>query len=110
MAVSLTTTQQVSGQVQPVDRHGNPAKVEPGSVQYEVTNQDVAVIEEDPADETKFVLKAKGVGVAELRVYADADLGEGVKAIETFAAVEVLPESAVGFGISFGTPEEQPTT
>jgi hypothetical protein len=110
MAVTLTTAQQVSGQVNPVDRSGKPAKVEAGSVQYEiVSGTDVAVIEEDPSDETKFTLKALAPGVAELRVYADADLCEGVESIETFAAIEVLPEKAVGFGVTFGTPEDQPT-
>lgn len=111
MAVTLTTTQQVSGQVKPVDRNGKPAQVQDGSVAYEVANAEgeepIILVEEDPNDETKFTVKALRPGVAQLKVSADADLGEGVETIETFAAVEVIPEKAVGFGVEFGTPEDQ---
>lgn len=109
MAVSLKTTQQVRGTVQPVDRLGNAAPVQEGTVEYTSSNPDVFVVEEDPENETAFKVVAKGVGTGELRVTADADLGEGVETIETFAAVEVFPESAVGFGLQFGQPEDQPT-
>lgn len=110
MALTLTTVQQVKGQVNPVDRQGNPAKVEAGTVNYSSSDESVAVVEEDPDDETKFTVIAKGVGVAQITAEADADLGEGVKTISTFAAVEVLPEGAVGFGFTFAEPEDQPAT
>lgn len=108
MAVTLTTAQQVRGTVQPVDRQGKPASVETGSVSYVSSNPDVCTVDEDPDDETKFTVVAHAPGVAQISVIADADLGEGVTTISTFAAVEVLPEGAVGFGIQFGPPEDQP--
>lgn len=108
MALTMTTTQQATGQVQPVDSKGNAAQVEAGSVDYSIDDPDLVEVIEDPDDETKFTLKAKGkVGVGQFRVTADADLGEGVKSIETFAAIEILPAGAVGFGIQFGEPVEQ---
>lgn len=108
MAATLTKAQQVSGQVNPVDRQGNPAPVQAGTVEFSSSDENVFVVEEDPDDETKFKVIAKGVGVAQLSVKADADLGDGVTTIETFAAVEVFPEAAVGFGLTFGQPEDQP--
>lgn len=105
--LQLTTLQQAAGQVNPVDRKGNPAQVEAGTVEFSIDNEDVATVEEDPNDETKFIVKAKGPGVATLTVSADADLGDGVQRIETFSAIEVIPEGAVGFGLTFSAPEDQ---
>lgn len=109
MALTMTSTQQASGQVQPIDSKGNPAKVEAGTVEYEIGDPALVEVIEDEADETKFTVKALGpVGVTQLTIRADADLGEGVKSIETFAAIEITPAGAVGFGIAFNAPEEQP--
>lgn len=108
MALTMTSTQQATGQVAPVDIKGNPAQVEAGTVEYSVDNPDLVDVIEDPDDETKFTVVAKGpVGVTQLTIRADADLGEGVKSIETFAAIEITPAGAVGFGVTFGTPTEQ---
>lgn len=110
MALTMTATQQASGQVQPVDSKGNNAPVQAGTVEYEVADSALVEVIEDENDETKFTVKALGpVGVTQLTIRADADLDEtGVKTIETFAAIEILPAGAVGFGVTFGTPEEQP--
>lgn len=108
MAATLTINQQVSGQVTPVDRKGNPAQVEKDSVRYTSSDDSVVIVVEDTDDETKFKVVATGVGTCQVTVSADADLGEGVEDISAFAAVEVFPEKAVGFGIAFGTPEDKP--
>jgi len=110
MAVTLTTTQFVEGTLQPVDSKGRPAQVDENSVEFMSSNPDVFVVEEDPNDQLKVKVIAVGEGVAELRYTADADLDDGeVVTIEGFTAVEVLPAMAIGFGISFGTPQEQPS-
>lgn len=109
MAVSLTSTQFVEGTLQPVDSKGRPAQVDENSVEYTSSNPDVFVVEEDPNDQLKVRITAVGEGVAELRYSADADLDDGeTVTIEGFTAVEVLPAMAIGFGISFGQPQEQP--
>lgn len=108
MTTVLTATQQVGGQIEPKDRKGNTAKVEAGSVTYSSSNDAVATVEKDESDETKFTVKAKGTGVAQIDISADADLGEGVKTITGFLGVEVTSAEAAGFGVNVGTPEEQP--
>ena len=109
MAVSMTSTQFVEGTLQPVDSKGRPAKVDEDSVEFTSSDTSVFVVEEDPNDQLKVKVTAVGEGVAELRYIADADLDDGeTVTIEGFTAVEVLPALAIGFGISFGTPQEQP--
>lgn len=108
LMINLTTTQQVSGQLQPVNSLGKPAPVETGTVQITSSDENVIAIERNEEDETKFIAVAKGPGVAQINYSADADMGEGVASIAGFTGVEVVPAGAVGFGITFGTPEEQP--
>lgn len=106
--VSLRSTQYVeSGELQAVDRLGNPAEVEPGSVNFSSSDEGVFRIERlDNEKQIKVI--ATGTGVAQLNYSADADLGDGVVTIEGFTGVEVLPAQAVGFsGLSFGEPQEQ---
>lgn len=106
MAVTMTSTQFVDGVLQPVDSKGRPAKVEAGSVKFESSNPEIFSVEQNPENELEVRITALSEGVAELRFSADADLDDGeVVLIEGFAAVEILP--AMGFGISFGTPQEQ---
>lgn len=107
--LSLRSTQfATSGELQAVDRLGNPAEVEPGSVRFVSSNEGVFRAEQDPDNEKVVKVVATGNGVAELHFVADADLGEGVVTIQGFMGVEVLPAQAVGFaGLSFGEPQEQ---
>ena len=106
--LSLRSTQYaVSGELEAVDRLGNPAPVEAGSVNFSSSDEGVFRIERlDNEKQVKVV--AVGAGVAQLNYSADADLGDGVVTIEGFTGVEVLPAQAVGFsGLSFGEPQEQ---
>lgn len=110
MAVSFYPGQSVEGTLQPLDRKGNPANVEAGSVRFTSSDESIFTVESDPTNELKVKLVAVAPGVAQLNYSADADLdlGEGeVRTIEGFAAVEVLPEEAVGFGIQFSEPVDQ---
>lgn len=107
MALTLTTTQFAEATLEPQDRRGRPAPVEAGSVSFTSSDESVFTVEEDPTNELKVKITAVGEGVAQLDYTADADLGEGVVSISGFAAIEVLPASAVGFGVSFGAAQEQ---
>lgn len=107
MAVSMTDTQFVTGQITPTNKKGNPAPVEAGSVKITSSNESVAVVTQDVADQTKFTVTGVAPGVAQIDVSADADLGEGITNITGFLAVEILPAQATGFGITTGTPQEQ---
>lgn len=108
MAVTLTSTQFVEGTLQPVDSKGRPAQVDEGTVEFVSSDPNVFIAEEDPNDQLKVKITAISEGVAELRFSADADLDDGeTVTIEGFMAVEVVPAMAIGFGITFGVPQEQ---
>jgi hypothetical protein len=104
----MTTTQQVKGKLQPVDRLGAPAPVQAGSVSFSSSNETVIVPQKNPDDELEVTVVAKGPGTAELSYSADADLGEGVVTITGKVVFLIQPAQAAGFGIIFGAPEEQP--
>lgn len=105
--VTMKVTQFVEGELQPVDRLGNPAQVEAGTVQFTSSDEAVFVVARDVENELKVKLVATGAGVAQLDYSADADLGEGVVTITGFTGVEISPEQAVGFAVTFGEPQDQ---
>lgn len=108
MTTNLSTTQQVSGQVTPTNSLGNTAQVEAGTVDYSSSDPAIAEVVEDPADETKFTVVAKGAGVATITFTADADLGEGVVTISGELGVDVHEAGATRFGLTLGEVTEQP--
>lgn len=96
----------------PLDKKGNPASVQEGSVSISVTDGS-ATVEPDPADP----FSATIIGVSPTAditkpgaviITADADLGEGVKNITGSEPLIVTGGQAVGFGpASVGTAEDQ---
>lgn len=104
MAIIFKPNQFARVQIQPVDRKGNPAKVQPGSIDYSSPDPSFTV-EEDPNDETILkitsapdaITESKSVDIA---VSADADLGDGVKTINGIITSVLEPEGAAGFGIN----------
>ncbi len=105
MAFELKVSQFMTGTVEAVDRFGNPAVVE----DFKATSSDESVFQvaQNPEDPMEIIVTATGVGVAQLDYSADVDLGEGVKTISGFAAIEVQAEEAVGFKINFTDPQDQ---
>jgi hypothetical protein len=103
MVVVFKPNQTATFQISPTDRKGNPATVEAGSVDYSSPHPSV-IVEEDPTDETKFVVRTAPDAVTEslsvdVKVSADANLGDGVTTIEGTLTVVIEPESAVGFNV-----------
>lgn len=96
----------------PVDKKGQPASVQEGSVSVSITD-DSAHFEPDPdnpfagtviADKPTADPTAPGAIV----ITADADMGEGVRNIQGVEPLIVTGGEAVGFGAaSLGTPEDQ---
>lgn len=105
--LSMTATQFVEGRLNVVDRLGNPAQVEPGSIQIVSNDETVCIIQRIGEDETAFKVVATGDGVTQVDFSADADLGDGVTTITGYTGVEIIPAQAVGFGVTFGEPQEQ---
>ena len=108
LMIGLKVEQNVKVKLQPMDRLGNPATVEPGSVQFESSDPDVFTVIQSPDNELEATVFSSldNPGTAQLDYSADADLGEGVVKISGFSAVEVLPLQAVGFGLNVGEPED----
>jgi hypothetical protein len=104
--LQLTNTQQCPIAVQGVDKKGNPAELD--SVVFTSSDPSVATVDQDPADQTKALVKAVAAGTAQINVTADADLGDGVTEITGALDLAVVAGQAVGFVINTGTPEEQP--
>jgi hypothetical protein len=106
MAVTLTDTQKVSASIQPVDVHGHPALVDGIPVW---TTSDPTLLEVVPSlDGMNAEILASGeIGIGQVIVEADADLGEGVVTLTGILDVTVIGGAAVALEISVGTPEEQ---
>jgi hypothetical protein len=103
MVTIFKANQTAKFQVAPIDRKGNPAKVQAGSVEYNSPDPEV-VVTEDTNDETVFDVTTSATPVTESRtvdveVIADADLGDGVKEIRGILTVVLEPDMAEGFGI-----------
>lgn len=106
MALTAFPQQKTPFILQPVDRKGNPAQVEAGTVVFTVDDPSIAEVQVDPTNELAGTIITKAVGVTQINYSADADLGEGVTTISGFDAIEVKAEQAVGFGITFGPSED----
>lgn len=108
MAATITDTQFIEGTLETVNKKGQPAPVELGSIEYSSSNEAVFTVTENADDEKKFTVTAVGAGTGQLNYSADADLGEGVVTISGFTDIIVTPGQATGFNVTFGTPQEQP--
>jgi len=108
LMIGMKVSQKVKVTLQPKNRLGNPASVEPGSVVFESSDLDICTVVQNPDNELEAEVfsSTNNPGTAQLEFRADADLGEGVEQISGFSAVEILPLQAVRFGISVGIPED----
>lgn len=106
----LVNTQKVGVTAAPVTATGAPATVQPGSAVWESSDPSVATVEQDPSNELAAVVKAVpgASGATQIKITADADMGDGVRNIEASGAIEVVVPEAAGFApLTFSSPEEQ---
>lgn len=106
MQIQLTATQQTAVAVAATDKKGNPAEIE--SVTFTSSDPDVAAVTQDAGDDNKALVVAGKVGVAQIVVTADADMGDGTKEITGTLDVTVVAGEAAIIVVSAGAPEEQP--
>lgn len=107
MAITMLPNQNVAVEILPVDRKGNPAQIEEGSVIFASSDQNVFTIVQNAEDELKATITSVGPGVAELTYSLDADLDDTeVRTLEGFTAVEVTPEEAVGISLVAGPAQD----
>lgn len=105
MAFILLDNQEVDVVVSAQSAALNPAPLD-GAPQFSVTDPEILAL---TVDGNKATITATGkLGVAQLHVTADADLGEGVKTLEGVLDFEVKAGEAVSLSISPGAPRPKP--
>lgn len=105
MALSMTDTQQASGTLAFVDKHGHTTDVPDGNVTVSSSDDSVATASYDDASNTITVV-AKAPGVAALSIVAKNAKGEILPFEDV--AVEIKSGDAVGGTITFGEATELP--
>jgi hypothetical protein len=107
MALTLTSVQQASLTVSAVDAKGNPAPIE--NVVYQSSDTSIVELQPDAEDSSvAWVVAVGSLGNAQVTVAADADIGEGIKALTGLLDVTVVAAEAVAIAIETGVPEDQP--
>ena len=89
-----------------VDSKGNPAKVD-GAPKWSSSDETILSVFPSTDGMVATIEAAGGLGTAQVKVEADADLGGGVKPIITLGDVEVAAGEAVAGTLTFalsGTP------
>ncbi len=104
---TMTATQQVTGTVQPTDKLGNPAPIQPGSSKFTSSDETVLTVEVDPTNELTVTVKGKSAGSAQVRWAADADLGDPDLEISAAADFTITSAQATGASFTFGPPTDQ---
>jgi hypothetical protein len=103
---TITDSQKTNLAINPVDKKGNPAKVD-GAPAWAVSDETLATLQ-PAADGLSAGLFANGpLGTFQVTVSADADLGEGIATISGVLDVEVIAGAAASLAISAGPAEEQ---
>lgn len=104
MSLVLTDEQKVSLGIRPTTAAGNPARID-GTPSWQ--SSDPGIVEVVPvSDGLSAVATAVGpVGVAQVSVSVDADLGAGVRTLTAILDIEVVAAEASTVAITPGTPE-----
>jgi hypothetical protein len=95
--LSLSTVQKVLISIKPVDKKGNPAKVD-GIPVWDVSVKGIVALFPAPDGMECDVIGVSPGGV-QVNVQADANLDAGIKTITGTLDVQVTPAEAVGFAI-----------
>lgn len=103
MALVLTDIQKVSLSITPTSAAGNPAPVD-GAPVWTSSDESVLTVTASADGLSAEAVTTGKLGVAQVSVSADADLGEGVTTITGVLDVEVKASEAVSLAVSAGTP------
>ena len=105
MAITITASQFFTAAVSAVDARGNPATLD-GPPTWTVSDPALLALTVE-TDGSARVAAVGPTGNAQLTVTADADLGEGVRALSGLLDVTVAPGEAVALTITPSVPQEQ---
>lgn len=100
----LQDIQKVKLTINPVSAAGNPAPVD-GVPAWATSDELIATVA--PAEDglSAYVVATGPVGVAQVSVKVDADLGEGLREIIGTFDVEVIASEAAALVVTAGVPE-----
>lgn len=106
-AVTMTATQEFECTISPVDKKGNPATLD--GVPEWLTDNPAVLALTPAADGLSCKVTAVGmIGVANVQVTGDADMGAGSTPIIGTIDCEVTAGQAIMINITPGAPSEQP--
>lgn len=106
MSLMLSTIQQVTLTLQPVDAKGFPAPVD-GVPQWSLSNPEAGLLQV-AEDGMMALFIAIAPGDTQINVLADARLGEDVVPLTAVLDVRVIPAEAATLTLTPGVPETQP--
>lgn len=104
MAYLLRNDQMLPVSIQPVDAWGNPAKID-GIPAWSVSDVGLANVASAGDGLSAVVTTVGPLGVVQVQVSADADLGAGVRTITGTLDIQIESGEAVSLSIVPGTPE-----
>lgn len=107
MAFILADTKKVPVSVAFIDAAGNPARVDGVPVW---SSSDPSVVTIDGVSEdgmSAFAVAVGPLGTAQVSVAADADLGEGIRALTGVLDIEVQASEAVSANVAAGEPVDK---
>ncbi len=102
----LTVDQKCTLHIQPVDDKGNPAKVD-GIPAWGISDTTILSITASDDGLTAVVDTLGPLGVSQVNVSVDADLGEGVTTISGVLDITVVAGQAVSLNIGADAPEQK---
>lgn len=100
----LTNTQKVQLSIRPVDAYGNPARVD-GVPVWTLSDDTLGALTVAADGMSAWFATLGPVGLLQVNVQADADLGAGVRTLGAALDIQVESGEAVGLSIIAGTPE-----
>lgn len=104
LTFQITTEQKIKVALEPKTAAGNPAPVD-GAPAWSVISGDATV---EPAEDglSAYLISSDTPSTSEIRVSADADIGEGIETIEDVIILQTVSAKATKLGLmSVGVPE-----
>lgn len=100
----LTDAQKVALAIQPIDAHGHLARVD-GVPSWSLSDNSLGVLDVAADGLSAVFTTGDQLGLVQVNVSADADLGGGVRTISGTLDIQVEGGEAVSLGITAGVPE-----
>lgn len=102
----LTDIQKVGFTVSAVSAAGNPASLD-GAPVWTCTDESLLTLEVSEDGLSCEALTTGKLGVAQVKVEADADLGEGITALFGVVDVQIVASQAVNLEVKPGVPSDK---